>query len=105
MAVFIADTGWETSDHFSIHWGSDPVNGTLYDISEEGLEGNAGAWMLLEFDVSALGEGHLHVRVENNSGTEAIYLDSISILGGVIPTPGALALLGLAGLTSRRRRR
>jgi len=105
MAVFIADTGWEPTDHFSIHWGSDPVSGTLYDISEDGLEGNAGAWMLLEFDVSALGEGHLHIRVENNSSVEVISLDSVSIMGSVIPTPGALALLGLAGFASRRRRR
>ena len=61
--------------------------------------------MFLEFDVSSLGEGHLHVRVENNSGSEAIFVDSVSIFGGVIPAPGAFALLGLAGIASRRRRR
>ena len=105
IAVFIASTGYESADNFSIHWGSDPVNGTLYDISEPGLEGNSGSWMLLEFDVSALGEGHLHVRVETNSGSEAIFLDSVTITGGVVPAPGALALLGLAGIASRRRRR
>jgi hypothetical protein len=105
MAVFVQNTGYESADNFSIHWGSDPVNGTLYDISEAGLEeaGAAGVWMLLEFDVSALGSGHLHIRTETNSGSEVISIDSVNIYG--IPAPGALALLGLAGLTSRRRRR
>jgi hypothetical protein len=105
MAVFVQNTGYESADNFSVHWGSDPVNGTLYDISEAGLEeaGAAGVWMLLEFDVSALGSGHLHIRTETNSGSEVISIDSVNIYG--IPAPGALALLGLAGLTSRRRRR
>jgi len=107
LAIFVQDTGYESSDFLSIHWGADPDNGTLFDISEDGLEeaGEAGQWMFLEFDVSALGEGHLHVRVENNSGSEAIFVDAVSIFGGVIPAPGAFALLGLAGIASRRRRR
>ena len=105
MAVFVQNTGYESADNFSIHWGSDPVNGTLYDISEAGLEaaGAAGVWMLLEFDVSALGSGHLHIRTETNSGSEVISIDSINIYA--IPAPSALALLGLAGFASRRRRR
>ena len=112
LAVFIANTGYESADNFSIHWGSDPVNGTLYDLDGTGGDGNgsdledaAGVWMLLEFDVSDLGEGHLHVRAENNSGSEFIMIDSVSIMGTLVPTPGALALLGLAGIASRRRRR
>jgi MYXO-CTERM domain-containing protein len=32
-------------------------------------------------------------------------LDNIFIEGTVVPAPGALALLGLAGVASRRRRR
>ena len=104
MAIFVQNTGYEPADNFSIHWGSDPVNGTLYDISEAGLEeaGAAGVWMLLEFDVSALGSGHLHIRTETNSGSEVISIDSINIYA--IPAPSALALLGLAGIASRRRR-
>ena len=105
MAVFVQNTGYESADNFSIHWGSDPVNGTLYDISEAGLEaaGAAGVWMLLEFDVSALGSGHLHVRTETNSSVEVISIDAVNIYG--IPAPGALALLGLAGIAGKRRRR
>ena len=107
MAVFVQNTGYESTDNFSIHWGSDPVDGTLYDISEAGLEGAgaAGVWMLLEFDVSALGSGHLHIRTETNSGSEVISIDAVSIYGDAVPAPGALALLGLAGIASRRRRK
>lgn len=112
LAVFIADTGYEAADNFSIHWGSDPVNGTLFDLDGNGGDGNgsdledaSGVWMLLEFDVSGLGAGHLHLSVANNSGSEIIFIDAVTITGGVIPAPGALALLGLAGIASRRRRR
>lgn len=104
IAIFVQDTGYEAADNFSIHWGSDPVNGTLYEISEAGLEaaGAGGTWMLLEFDVSALGSGHLHIRTETNSGSEVISIDSVNIYA--IPAPSALALLGIAGLIRRRRR-
>ena len=106
LAIFIQSTGYESSDAFSIHWGdADLGGGPLLDWSEPELEANAGAWMLLEFDVSDLGAGHLHISVETNSGSEAIFVDSVSIMGGVVPAPGALALLGLAGIASRRRRR
>ena len=111
IAIYIADTGYEAADSFSIHWGSDPVNGTLYSLDGEEGDGNgsvledaSGAWMFLEFDVSTLGEGHLHVRGASNSGSEAYFIDAVSIYGDV-PAPGALALLGLAGLASRRRRK
>ncbi len=111
IAIYIADTGYEAADNFSIHWGSDPVNGTLYSLDGTGGDGNgsvledaSGSWMFLEFDVSTLGEGHLHVRGASNSGSEAYFIDAVSIYGAV-PAPGALALLGLAGLASRRRRK
>ena len=112
LAIFIADTGYEAADNFSIHWGSDPDNGTLFELDGEDGDGNgsdledaAGTWMFLEFDISELGSGHLHVRGESNSGTEAYFIDAVSIYGDVIPAPGAFALLGLAGIASRRRRR
>jgi hypothetical protein len=112
LAIFIAATGWEAADNFSIHWGSDPVNGTLYSLDGNDGDGNgstiedaSGTWMFLELDVSSLGSGHLHIRTANNSGSEVISIDSVSIMGSLIPTPGALALLGLAGIASRRRRK
>jgi MYXO-CTERM domain-containing protein len=84
----------------------------LFDLDGNGGDGNgsdledaSGVWMFLEFDVSGLGAGHLHLSVANNSGSEIIFIDAVTITGGVIPAPGALALLGLAGIASRRRRR
>jgi hypothetical protein len=103
LAIFIADTGYEAADNFSIHWGADPINGPLYSLVDTELEDAAGVWLFLEFDVSALGAGHLHVRGASNSGSEAYYIDSVSVYGNV-PAPGALALLGIAGLARRRRK-
>jgi MYXO-CTERM domain-containing protein len=112
LAIFIATTGYETADSLSIHWGSDPDNGTLYSLDGADGDGNgsvmedaSGSWMFLEFDVSELGAGHLHVRGESNSGSEAYFIDAVSIYGDAVPAPGALALLGLAGIASRRRRK
>jgi MYXO-CTERM domain-containing protein len=104
LAIFIADTGYEAADNFSIHWGADPINGTLYSLVDTELEDAAGLWVFLEFDVSALGAGHLHVRGASNSGSEAYYIDAVSVYGAVVPAPGALALLGIAGLARRRRK-
>ena len=112
IAIYIADTGYEAADNFSIHWGADPDNGTLFELDGNGGDGNgsdledaSGTWMFLEFDISDLGSGHLHVRGESNSSTEAYFIDAVSIYGSAIPAPGAIALLGLAGIASRRRRR
>jgi len=112
IAIYIADTGYEAADNFSIHWGADPANGTLYSLDGNGGDGNgsvledaSGTWMFLEFDVSELGAGHLHVRGASNSGSEAYFIDAVSIYGDVVPAPGALALLGLVGIASRRRRK
>jgi len=104
LAIFIADTGYEAADNFSIHWGADPLDGTLYSLVDTELEDAAGVWLFLEFDVSALGAGHLHVRGASNSGSEAYYIDAVSVYGAVVPAPGALALLGIAGLARRRRK-
>ena len=103
LAIYIANTGYEAADNFSIHWGADPINGTLYSLVDTELEDAAGSWLFLEFDVSALGAGHLHVRGASNSGTEAYFIDAVSVYGNV-PAPGALALLGIAGLARRRRK-
>jgi hypothetical protein len=113
IAIFVRDTGYEADDTLSIHWGDgDLGGGPLYELLGTGGDGNgsdledaSGTWMFLEFDVSGLGGGHLHVRFESNSSNEAVFIDSVSIMGSVIPAPSALALLGLAGIAGRRRRR
>ena len=108
LAIFIQSTGWESADNISMHWGdSDLGGGALFDTTGQDIDDLdiEGAWMFMEFDISDAGPGHFHIRFESNSGSEAIFIDSVSIMGAAVPAPGALALLGLAGLASRRRRK
>tara|TARA_X000000368_G_C22937302_1_gene670478 strand:+ start:321 stop:1025 length:705 start_codon:yes stop_codon:yes gene_type:complete len=109
VAIFVQSTGWEAADSISMHWGDADENGTgpLFstigqDIDDLEIEGE---WMLMEFDVSDAGSGHFHIRFESNSSSESLFIDSVSIMGSAIPAPGALALLGVAGLATRRRRK
>ena len=99
LAIFIADTGYESADNLTISYGSDVLL-SLGDGTDGGLalETAAGTWFVINaFNVS----GQLNVTVETNSASEAIYVDAVSIY---IPSPAALALLGIAGLVQRRRR-
>ena len=102
FAIFIATTGYEDADYITISYGDD----ILLDLGngDDGglaMEEAAGTWMFIEAsDVS----GSLEIAFGSNSGTEAVFIDAINIWTGAIPAPGALALLGLAGLASRRRR-
>ena len=59
------------------------------------------------FDLSALGQGFQGLSFFFGSELTNSSLDAISIdvLGSAIPGPGALALLGVAGIGARRRRR
>jgi len=102
LAIFIASTGYENTDNLTVSYGSDVLL-SLGDGLDNGvaLENAAGTWIYLEaFNVS----GQLSVSAENNSASESFYVDAVNIWTGAIPTPGALALLGIAGLTRRRRR-
>ena len=108
LAIYIQSTGWEAADNISMHWGdSDLDGGALFDTTGQDIDdlGIEGEWLFMEFDVSDSGPGHFHIRFESNSGSEAIFIDSVSIYDGAVPAPGALALLGLAGIASRRRRK
>ena len=102
FAIFIATTGYEDADYITISYGDD----ILLDLGngDDGglaMEEAAGTWMFIEAsDVS----GSLEIAFGSNSGSEAVFIDAINIWTGAIPAPGALALLGLAGLASRRRR-
>ncbi len=71
---------------------SDATTGDFDSFSSIGLAGASG--------------GKLEIRISwagSPSGSEAMGFDNITVNG--VPTPGALALLGLAGIASRRRRR
>jgi MYXO-CTERM domain-containing protein len=102
MALFIADTGYEDADWVTVTMGGVE----LYSIggTDDGglaMEEASGVWFLVSGTVSG---GALEISFASNSGSEALYIDSIFIEGAAIPGPAALALLGLAGLARRRRR-
>ena len=117
LNYWIADTGFESTDTFSVTV-TDGVNDFIaLDFSEPEMEGNASAddgtanWNNLLVDISNLiSQGfdatsiQLIVGVDTNSGSENVFVDDIAFTG-VIPAPGALALLGMAGIGARRRRR
>ena len=57
--------------------------------------------------ISAANKGNILLRFNSLSTTAAAgtgRVDNISVTGAVVPAPGAIALIGLAGLVSRRRR-
>ena len=88
-------------------------SGTYVDASSASLVGGGGGgfapvtWAFT-YDLSAVGQGFQSLSFFFGSELTNSSLDAISIdvLGSaVIPGPGALALLGVAGIGARRRRR
>lgn len=83
------------------------VNASSVDLRDQASGGFGGATYALTFDLSnvALGFQSLSFFFDtagaSNSSLDAI---SIDVLGSAVPAPGALALLGLAGVSRRRRR-
>ena len=98
LSIFIADTGYESADSVTITMGGVE----LFNSSGDDLELVSGTWIEINAAVSG---GSLDISFASNSGAEALYIDAIVIEGAAIPAPGALALLGLAGIASRRRRK
>ena len=64
-----------------------------------------GLWDGLNFNPNTLGNYQFEIAVRGGQGgqTDPI-LGSTSMTVSVVPAPGAIALLGLAGLSTRRRR-
>ncbi len=103
---FVLESDWEADDRIRIWVDADGteldmLNTTGLDIDDLGLEG---AWTTGFLDLTGYGHITLHVELESNAATEALYLDNIMFKTGV-PAPGSLALLGLGGLAAVRRRR
>jgi hypothetical protein len=102
VAIFLADTGYEDADWLIISMGGvELLNLGGTDDGGAAMEGASGVWFLVSGAVSG---GALDISFGSNSGSEAVYIDAISIEGFAVPAPAALALLGLAGIASRRRR-
>ena len=106
MNYFVQETGWESDDGIRIWVVADGteidiLNTYGLDIDDLGIEG---AWRTAIINLTGYASVTLHAELESNSGSEALYLDNIVFKTG-IPTPGALALLGLGGLATSRRRR
>ncbi|MFK7961507.1 MAG: hypothetical protein AB8G96_13390 [Phycisphaerales bacterium] len=101
--LFVQDTGYEDDDRIRMWLEVDGgLEIDLFSGSGDALEG-MGSWMTLNADLSSFSTATLHFELDSNSGSEAIFVDNIVF--SQIPAPGALALLGLAGLAGRRRRR
>ena len=102
VALYMADTGWEDADWMTVTMGGIElyrVGGT--DDGGAAMEEASGEWFLVWGMVSG---GALEISFASNSGSEALFIDAISIEGAAVPAPAALALLGLAGFARRRRR-
>ena len=98
LDLFVRSTGWENTDLISISFGGTSLIDTTGADIDNDYADLEGAWTSL----SAEGSGELVISFASNSSSETIAIDNIQWTG--IPAPGALALLGLAGLASRRRR-
>ena len=90
-----------------------------YTVLQSGGGGAPGTWSSttynalynnqLNLGASAENQGSVIIRFQNaeavaSAATGSNRIDNIMVYSGPIPAPGAIALLGLAGLASRRRR-
>ncbi len=107
MDFFVQETGWEADDRIRIWVVADGVeidilNTAGSDVDDLGIEGG---WITAGVNLTGYVDVTLHVELDSNSGSESLYLDNIVFKTGVVPAPGAMALLGLGGLAATRRRR
>lgn len=84
IAVFVQSTGWEDADAIVITYGDVTLLDTTgQDIDDLGLED-----MWTVFD-SAVSGGQLAVSLTCNSGSEAIFIDAVTIEGSVATEEGS----------------
>jgi hypothetical protein len=105
---FAATRNNQGFDEDAVLYSTDGVNYTQFST----FNPSNGSWGTVIADMSAVAAvedaGTIYLRLkfdsaQNNNGTTT--LDNVRIIGTVIPTPGAVALFGMAGLVAVRRRR
>jgi hypothetical protein len=85
--------------YFALSSGATPVN----PLSPSGPFYPTGLWDGLNFNPNTLGNYQFTIAVRNGSATGAIA--GQTMMNVLVPAPGAVAVLGIAGLTGSRRRR
>jgi len=101
---------------FSVDGGQNWINAATYTVLQSGGGGAPGTWSSLTYNAlysnsqalaGAEDANLLIVRFRSTVGgaaTGSNRIDNVVISGDVVPAPGAVALLAVAGLVSRRRR-
>ena len=84
-------------------WSTNPANYQAAFASSLSLGAAAGDAATVTVRIRALVDSVNSSNVYQPGGTARI--DNVMVYGNAIPAPGAVALLGLAGLAARRRRR
>ena len=104
LDFWLNSTGYETTapnvDFLTITAGGEVgIDTTGSDIDDLGIEG---AWTTLTW--TGLTDSEVVITFSSNSGSETLMIDNVIWEGAAVPAPGALALIGLAGIVARRRR-
>ena len=104
LDFWLNSTGYETTppnvDFLTITAGGElGIDTTGSDIDDLGIEG---AWTTLTW--TGLTDSEVVITFSSNSGSETLMIDNVIWEGAAVPAPGALALIGLAGIVARRRR-
>ena len=97
---------WSCTANVTAVFGGTTYNAVaeLRDSQESPFGGTTDTWAFT-FDLTgAVGVGTLEFFFGNDQANGSLDAVSVDVLGAPIPAPGAVALLGLAGLAGRRRR-
>lgn len=126
-----SNTGWENGDFLMIQydangsgWGTSPnyLGVLLQDVqvwdgvhqpppggTTSGITGNTVSTPtgLLSLPTTANDNAAFKIRIEGkmNANAETYFLDRIEVTGTAVPEPASLAMVGLGGLATMRRRR
>ncbi len=87
LDIFIASTGYESEDSVEVIVRVDGADDTtLYSVSGDDLETEAGSWITLKGIVPAEATAAtLEVAVDTNSGSEAVYIDNVKVTTDFVP--------------------